>query len=130
MIELDEMKRRVLKPHKYKEDLVEPLSEVLGLDEEEVIDLIIKRLDMVRLQGLHSRWEKRREDGRREIIDEKTNIDLCLPLLVDFLSILDRGSARRVKEEVVRKVLDEDEEYEKALKEARGKLREEVLDTR
>lgn len=52
MIELDEMKRRILKAHKYREDLVEPLSEVLDLKEKKVVDLIIDKLDMLRLQGL------------------------------------------------------------------------------
>ncbi|KXA95073.1 hypothetical protein AKJ65_02615 [candidate division MSBL1 archaeon SCGC-AAA259E19] len=130
MISLDEMKRRILKAHKYREDLVEPLSEVLDLEEEKVVDLIIEKLDMLRLQGLQARWEKRRKNMRRKILDEKINIDLFLPMLVDFLSIVNEESARRMKEEVIKKVLDEDKEYKKALKEAKKELRKEVVDSR
>lgn len=130
MIELDEMKRRVLKAHKYKEDLVEPLSEVLELDKEEVVDLVIERLDMIRLQGLHSRNERRREDGMRRILEEKINMDLHLPLLSNFLSILDEESAKQIKEEAAEKVLAEDKEYEKALEEAKEEIQGKLGDIR
>lgn len=127
---LDEMKKRILKAHKYREDLVEPLSEVLGLEKEKTIDLIIRNLDMVRLQGLHPRYENRRKNVREKIVEKKVERDLHLPLIANYLSIVDREDAEEIKGDVVEKVLSGGKEYETALGEAKEELQERMGDVK
>ncbi|KXB04653.1 hypothetical protein AKJ50_02165 [candidate division MSBL1 archaeon SCGC-AAA382A13] len=122
----DEMKRRIFESYKYAEDLVKPLAETYELKDEEAVEEIIDKLDMLRLQGLHPRYERMRKETRRRMLKEKVNLDLHLPLISDCLQIIDKETTDQIREEIVKNVIENDKKYEEVLEEGKNKIKEKM----
>ena len=47
------MKMRIIDSYRWRQDIIEPISKELGISEEELEEILIKRLDMASLEALH-----------------------------------------------------------------------------
>lgn len=61
-------------------------------------------------------------------MEGKVKRDLHLPLLSDYLSILNKKEAKQLSEDIIEKVLSEGKDYKTALEEGKERLREMVRD--
>ena len=58
---LHTMKMRIVKSYRWQEDIIKPFSKELDISEEELEEILIKRLDMSSLEAIHPRFESSKE---------------------------------------------------------------------
>ncbi|NYB52834.1 MAG: DUF1959 domain-containing protein [Methanobacteriaceae archaeon] len=117
------MKMRIIESFRWKLDIVEPISKELGITEEQLEEILIKRLDMASLEALHPRYES----SKHYCIKEKLHADLRLCWLCDVMNILSEEEAERIKNKIAAEILKEDKSYEEALEEGRKDLLEYLM---
>ncbi|MBC7109577.1 MAG: DUF1959 family protein [Archaeoglobi archaeon] len=115
------MKRRILMSYRYQEDVVKPLAEFFGISTEELIEILIKRLDMAGLEALHPRMIQ----AKRECLERKIEIELNLCTISDFLSLISPEEKEKILKEIGR-MIDEGRSYEEIIREGK-KLILEIL---
>jgi len=108
------MKKRILLSYRYQEDVVKPLAEFLEISPEELMEIMIKKLDMAGLEALHPRAMQ----ARRECLSKKLEFDLNLCILSDFLLLISMDDKERILDEL-EKMIDEGKDYESVLREGK-----------
>jgi len=121
IVEIEIMKRRILMSYRYQEDVVKPLAEFFGISTEELIEILIKRLDMAGLEALHPRMIQ----AKRECLERKIELELNLCTISDFLSLISPEEKEKILKEIGR-MIDEGRSYEEIIREGK-KLILEIL---
>jgi len=112
------MKRRIVKSFRWHEDIIIPFSRELKISQEELEEILMKRLDMSSLEALQPRFESSKFRCTRERIHS----DLKLCWLSDVMNLLTLDEAEEIKNRITSKIVTENESYEKALEEGRKEL--------
>jgi energy-converting hydrogenase A subunit M len=117
------MKMRIVESYRWKLDIVEPISKELGISEDELEEILIKRLDMASLEALHPRYES----SKHYCIKEKLHADLRLCWLSDVMNILSKEEAEDIKNKIASEILTEGKSYQEALEDGRKDLLEYLM---
>jgi energy-converting hydrogenase A subunit M len=120
---LHTMKMRIVKSYRWQEDIIKPFSKELDISEEELEEILIKRLDMSSLEAIHPRFESSKERCLKERIDA----DLRLCWLSDVMNLLSAQEADEMKTKIAREILRDDKTYERALEDGWKDLLEYLL---
>lgn len=105
------MKMRIVKSYRWQEDIIKPFSKELDISQEDLEDILIKRLDMSSLEAIHARFENSKERCLKERIDA----DLRLCWLCDVTNLLNAQEADEIKTKIAREIIWENKNYKKAL---------------
>jgi energy-converting hydrogenase A subunit M len=105
------MKMRIVKSYRWQEDIIKPFSKELNISEEDLEEILIKRLDMSSLEAIHPRFESSKERCLKESIDA----DLRLCWLSDVMNLLSAQEADEIKTKIAREILRDNKTYKKAL---------------
>ncbi len=116
------MKMRIIESYRWKLDIIEPISRELGISEEELEEILIKRLDMASLEALHPRYES----SKHYCIKEKLHADLRLCWLSDVMNILSEEETEKIKNKIATEILS-GKSYQKALEDGRKDLLEYLM---
>ncbi|CEL24619.1 DUF1959 family protein [Methanobacterium formicicum] len=116
------MKMRIIESYRWKLDIIEPISRELGISEEELEEILIKRLDMASLEALHPRYES----SKHYCIKEKLHADLRLCWLSDVMNILSEEETEKIKNKIAAEILN-GKSYQKALEDGRKDLLEYLM---
>ncbi len=116
------MKMRIIESYRWKLDIIEPISRELGISEEELEEILIKRLDMASLEALHPRYES----SKHYCIKEKLHADLRLCWLSDVMNILSEEETEKIKNKIATEILN-GKSYQKALEDGRKDLLEYLM---
>ncbi len=111
------MKKRIIRSYKWQEDVVIPLSEDLGIEAEELEDILIYKLDMASLEALHARFES----ARPRCIMERLHADLQLCWISDVMGLVTPSKAKELKTKITNEIL-EGKDYNEALKDGKREL--------
>ena len=117
------MKMRIVESYRWKLDIVEPISKELGISEDELEEILIKRLDMASLEALHPRYES----SKHHCIKDKLHADLRLCWLSDAMNILSKEETEEIKNKIAAEILTEGKSYQEALEEGRKDLLEYLM---
>lgn len=117
------MKMRIVESYRWKLDIVEPISKELGISEDELEEILIKRLDMASLEALHPRYES----SKHHCIKDKLHADLRLCWLSDAMNILSKEETEEIKNKIAAEILTEGKSYQEALEEGRKVLLEYLM---
>lgn len=117
------MKMRIIESYRWQEDIIEPFSKELGITEEELKEILIKRLDMSSLEAIHPRFES----SKHYCIKERVHADLRLCWLSDVMNILSVEEAEQIKNKIAKEILTEGKSYEKAIEDGRKNLLEYLM---
>ncbi|EKF85097.1 DUF1959 domain-containing protein [Methanobacterium formicicum] len=117
------MKMRIVESYRWKLDIVEPISKELGISEDELEEILIRRLDMASLEALHPRYES----SKHHCIKEKLHADLRLCWLSDAMNILSEEETEEIKNKITAEILTEGKSYQEALEDGRKDLLEYLM---
>ncbi len=117
------MKMRIVESYRWKLDIVEPISKELGISEDELEEILIKRLDMASLEALHPRYES----SKHHCIKDKLHADLRLCWLSDAMNILSKKETEEIKNKIAAEILTEGKSYQEALEDGRKDLLEYLM---
>jgi len=117
------MKMRIVESYRWKLDIIEPISKELGISEDELEEILIKRLDMASLEALHPRYES----SKHHCIKEKLHADLRLCWLSDAMNILSKKETEEIKNKIAAEILTEGKSYQEALEDGRKDLLEYLM---
>lgn len=117
------MKIRIVESYRWKLDIVEPISKELGISEDELEEILIKRLDMASLEALHPRYES----SKHHCIKEKLHADLKFCWLADVMNILSEEETEEIKNKIAAEILTEGKSYQEALEDGRKDLLEYLM---
>ncbi|NYT18153.1 MAG: DUF1959 domain-containing protein [Methanobacteriales archaeon] len=117
------MKMRIVKSYRWQEDIIKPFSKELDISEENLEEILIKRLDMSSLEAIHPRFESSGERCLKKRIDA----DLRLCWLCDVMNLLSAQEADEIKTKIAREILLENKTYKKALEDGWKALLEYLL---
>lgn len=117
------MKMRIVESYRWKLDIVEPISKELGISEDELEEILIKRLDMASLEALHPRYES----SKHHCIKDKLHADLRLCWLSDAMNILSKEETEEIKNKIAAEILTEGKSYQEALEDGRKNLLEYLM---
>ena len=114
---LEKMKLRILQSYKWKEDVVSPLANELGITDEEFEKILMNHLDMSNLEALHSTFES----ARPNCLNQRLHTDLRLCWLCDVMEIITIDEANRIKVNLIKEITN-GKEYDKALEEGKKQI--------
>ena len=117
------MKMRIVESYRWKLDIVEPISKELGISEDELEEILIRRLDMASLEALHPRYES----SKHHCIKDKLHADLRLCWLSDAMNILSEEETEEIKNKIAAEILTEGKSYQEALEDGRKNLLEYLM---
>ena len=117
------MKMRIVESYRWKLDIVKPISKELEISEEQLEEILIKRLDMASLEALHPRYES----SKHYCIKEKLHSDLRLCWLCDVMNILTEEEAEKIKNKVASEILTKGKSYQEAMEDGRKDLLEYLM---
>ena len=114
-----------LESYSYKDNVLKPLSQFLNLSLDEVEDLLVKNLDMARIESSHSSAEQ----ARLFRMEKQIEVDLGLDYFL-HLELLTKNQVNTIREDVMNKLessgkLDFDlksDRYRKLTNEARDEI--------
>lgn len=112
------MKMRIIDSFRWQADIVEPFSKELGITEEELKEILIKRLDMSSLEAIHPRFES----SQHYCIKERVHADLKLCWLCDVMNILSVEEAEQIKNKIAKEILTDGKSYEEAIEDGKKDL--------
>lgn len=115
---LHRMKKRIVESYRWREDVIVPFSEELEISNEELEEILMKRLDMASLEALQPRFES----SKLRCVKEKIHADLKLCWLSDVMDILTQDEVEKIKDEIAFKILKEDQNYEDAIKDGKKEM--------
>jgi energy-converting hydrogenase A subunit M len=119
---LEKMKLRILRSFKWRDDIIIPLANELGVSNEEMEKILMNHLDMSSLEALHPTFES----ARPKCIAEKLHADLRLCWLCDVMEIMTIEEATRIKTSLVKEIID-GKDYNDALKDGKNQVLEILL---
>lgn len=117
------MKMRIMESYRWKLDILEPISKELGISEDQLEEILIKRLDMASLEALHPRYES----SKHYCIKEKLHADLRLCWLSDVMNILSEEETEEIKNKIAAEILTKGKSYSEALEDGRKDLLEYLM---
>ncbi|MBI5460334.1 DUF1959 domain-containing protein [Methanobacterium sp.] len=117
------MKLRIVESYRWKLDIVKPISKELGISEDQLEEILIKRLDMASLEALHPRYES----SKHYCIKEKLHSDLRLCWLSDVMNILSEEETEEIKNKIAAEILTKGKSYQEALENGRKDLLEYLM---
>ncbi len=117
------MKMRIIESYRWKLDIIKPISKELGISEDQLEEILIRRLDMASLDALHPRYES----SKHYCIKEKLHSDLRLCWLCDVMNILSEEEADEIKNKIASEILTKGKSYPEALEDGRKDLLEYLM---
>ena len=117
------MKMRIIESFRWQVDIIEPFSKELGITEEELKEILIKRLDMSSLEAIHPRFES----SQHYCIKERVHADLRLCWLCDVMNILSEQETEQIKNKIATEILTEGKSYEEAIEDGKKDLLEYLM---
>ena len=117
------MKMRIVESYRWKLDIIEPISKELEISEDELEEILIRRLDMASLEALHPRYES----SKHHCIKEKLHSDLRLCWLSDAMNILSEEETEEIKNKIAAEILTKGKSYQEALENGRKDLLEYLM---
>ncbi|MBI4813159.1 MAG: DUF1959 domain-containing protein [Methanobacterium sp.] len=117
------MKLRIVESYRWKLDIVKPISKELEISEDQLEEILIKRLDMASLEALHPRYES----SKHYCIKEKLHSDLRLCWLSDVMNILSEEETEEIKNKIAAEILTKGKSYQEALENGRKDLLEYLM---
>ena len=117
------MKMRIVESYRWKLDIIKPISKELEISEEQLEEILIRRLDMASLEALHPRYES----SKHHCIKEKLHADLRLCWLSDAMNILSEEETEEIKNKIAAEILTEGKSYQEALEDGRKDLLEYLM---
>ncbi|RBQ23799.1 hypothetical protein ALNOE001_06880 [Candidatus Methanobinarius endosymbioticus] len=114
---LEKMKLRILRSFKWKDDVVNPLSDELGISNEEMEKILMNHLDMSSLEALHPTFES----ARPKCIAERLQADLRLCWLCDVMEIVSIEESNRIKMILVKEIMN-GKNYDEALNDGKKQV--------
>ncbi|ADG13947.1 (NiFe)-hydrogenase-3-type complex Eha, EhaM [Methanocaldococcus infernus ME] len=117
--ELSKKQKRNIFLNRYLiEDALIPMAKKLGIELEELIDIILEKYDFCSCYEIHAYAEQ----AKMGCLGRKVDIDLGLCWLSDFFSLIDRKEADKIRKLVVEKTVLYKVPYKDSLKEGREKV--------
>ncbi|MEN4017702.1 MAG: DUF1959 family protein [Methanobacterium sp.] len=116
------LKGRILKSYRWQEDIIKPFSKEMGIQEETLEEILIKRLDMSSLEALHPRFES----SKFSCIRDKIHADLQICWLSDVMEIISPEYADAIKNKIAKEVI-EGKDYEDAIRDGKKELIEYLM---
>lgn len=120
---LHTMKMRIIESYRWKVDILEPFSKELGISQEQLKEILIKRLDMSSLEALHPRFES----SKHYCIKERVHSDLRLCWLSDVMNILSEEETEQIINKIAAEILTKGKSYEEAVEDGRKDLLEYLM---
>lgn len=120
---LHTMKMRIIESYRWEVDILEPFSKELGINQEQLKEILIKRLDMSSLEALHPRFES----SKHYCIKERVHADLRLCWLSDVMNILSEEETEQIKNKIAAEILTQGKSYEEAIEDGRKDLLEYLM---
>ncbi len=120
---LHTMKKRIITSYRWEKDVIIPLAQELKISPEELEEILMKRLDMASLEALHPRFES----SKMRCVKERIHADLRLCWIQDVMNILSDKEADDIKNRIAYKIINEREDYDKAIEEGRKELLEYLM---
>lgn len=117
------MKMRIIESYRWKLDIIKPISKELGISEDQLEEILIRRLDMASLDALHPRYES----SKHYCIKEKLHSDLRLCWLCDVMNILTEEEAEEIKNKIAAEILTKGKSYQEAMEDGRKDLLEYLM---
>lgn len=117
------MKMRIIESYRWKLDIIKPISKELGISEDQLEEILIRRLDMASLDALHPRYES----SKHYCIKEKLHSDLRLCWLCDVMNILSEEESEKIKNKIAAEILTKGKSYLEALEDGRKDLLEYLM---
>lgn len=117
------MKMRIVESYRWKLDIIKPISKELEISEDQLEEILIRRLDMASLEALHPRYES----SKHYCIKEKLHSDLRLCWLCDVMNILSEEEAEEIKNKIASEILTKGKSYQKAMEDGRKDLLEYLM---
>ncbi|HII84118.1 MAG TPA: DUF1959 domain-containing protein [Methanobacterium subterraneum] len=117
------MKMRIVESYRWKLDIIKPISKELEISEEQLEEILIKRLDMASLEALHPRYES----SKHYCIKEKLHSDLRLCWLCDVMNILSEEESEEIKNKIAAEILTNGKSYQEAMEDGRKDLLEYLM---
>jgi energy-converting hydrogenase A subunit M len=117
------MKMRIVESYRWKLDIIKPISKELEISEEQLEEILIKRLDMASLEALHPRYES----SKHYCIKGKLHSDLRLCWLCDVMNILSEEEAEEIKNKIAAEILTKGKSYQEAMEDGRKDLLEYLM---
>ena len=117
------MKMRIVESYRWKLDIIKPISKELEIPEEQLEEILIRRLDMASLEALHPRYES----SKHYCIKEKLHSDLRLCWLCDVMNILTEEEAEKIKNKIASEILTKGKSYQEAMEDGRKDLLEYLM---
>ena len=117
------MKMRIIESYRWKVDIIKPISKELGISEDQLEEILIRRLDMASLDALHPRYES----SKHYCIKEKLHSDLRLCWLCDVMNILTEEEAEEIKNKIAAEILTKGKSYQEAMEDGRKDLLEYLM---
>ena len=119
---LELMKSRIVTSFRWREDIVLPLADELGIKKEEMEQILMRNLDMSSLEALHPRFES----ARPRCLKERIHADLRLCYLSDVMEIISGDDSEKITTKISKEVLD-GTPYNQALEDGKKQLLEILL---
>lgn len=116
---LELIKRRILNTYRLKEDIIKKLAESLEIEQDELEEILINKLDSSSLEGLHSSLES----SKLRCIKNKLHADLKLCWLCDVMELIKPEQADKIKHHLALEIINENKKYEDALKEGKQEIK-------
>ena len=116
------LKGRILNSYRWQEDIIKPFSKEMGISQETLEKILIKRLDMSSLEALHPRFES----SKFRCIRDKIHADLQICWLSDVMEIISPGDADAIKNKIAKEVI-EGKNYDDAIKDGKKELIEYIM---
>ncbi|EHP84525.1 DUF1959 domain-containing protein [Methanotorris formicicus] len=111
-----EQKYNIIKDNRYiMEEVIVPISKVLNLPIDEVVEIFVRKCDSATLYELHAYAEQ----ARMGCLGRKVDIDLGLCWLSDFFGLISRKDADLIRKKVVESHILHKKPYKEALEEGR-----------
>jgi len=117
------MKMRIVESYRWKLDIIHPISKELEIPEEQLEEILIRRLDMASLEALHPRYES----SKHYCVKEKLHSDLRLCWLCDVMNILTEEEAEKIKNKIASEILTKGKSYQEAMEDGRKDLLEYLM---
>ncbi|MBV1767649.1 MAG: DUF1959 domain-containing protein, partial [Methanobacterium sp.] len=99
---LELMKSRIVTSFRWREDIVLPLADELGIKKEEMEQILMRNLDMSSLEALHPRFES----AHPRCLKERIHADLRLCYLSDVMEIVSGDDSEKITTKISKEVLD------------------------
>ncbi|WP_100908933.1 DUF1959 domain-containing protein [Methanobacterium subterraneum] len=117
------MKMRIIESYRWKVDIIKPISKELGISEDQLEEILIRRLDMASIDALHPRYES----SKHYCIKKKLHSDLRLCWLCDVMNILSEEESEEIKNKIAAEILTKGKSYQEAMEDGRKDLLEYLM---